>query len=161
VSKYVLRALHEHLWGEGRPNAAAYGYFSGVEGAELPCSTTSGFWTVYFKLSEMAVPWYSAPAACPAGTWVCTAAERGSIACDTLRPDTSGPSACDYLDCGLVCKDASADAHPGWLAEATSAFQILSAQFQTEAGNAPATDYTCELLPVWCCSHTASAFPPN
>jgi hypothetical protein len=149
VAKIIGKALHEHLWGEGRPGAAAYGFFNIDVAAETACQNTSTSPFTYFRLSEMTVPWFAAASACPAGTWVCTEAERGASVCNTLRPDDA---TCDYLDCSLACFDLPENDHRGWLADATSGFASLNAKYQTESATSPSTGFTCWYLPVWCCS---------
>ena len=69
-------------------------------------------------LSQMEVGWGDAAAACPAGTWVCTSAERGSDACDTDRVD----GGCDYHSCAGGCLSWDADQHQGWLADGHPTF---------------------------------------
>ena len=95
--------LSQHAWGAGRPGVLRYGTTGASTGL---CANGS----VTFGLSDSLVNWAEAPQACPAGTWVCTAAERGSGVCDTARPDTT----CDSLSCdSSTCSDLPSNNHVG------------------------------------------------
>jgi len=137
----VEKAVHDRLWGENRPNGRVYGE-TGPIPIETPCVGSNA---LKFGLSRAIVPWHQAAAACPAGTWVCTDAERGATACDTVRPDTG----CRYRLCDTTCwAFADADEHFGWVADADSDPAYGQSRFEDGTGG-PA--HTCTYLPVWCC----------
>ena len=139
------------LWGQGRPNTKVHG-LSFLD-FEIPC--TNG--EIQFVLSARQVDWNGAAAACPAGWWVCTAAERGTATCNTTRVD----SVCDWRGCdsgagstGAECHDKGAAFHIGWLADGDPAggweHQAMGWS-QSEDEDTPAAVLGCSLLPVWCC----------
>jgi hypothetical protein len=146
VMKFIGKALHEHLWGQGRPGAQAYGTI-----VNQACTSTSP--GIYFGLSQVIATWNEAASACPAGTWVCTAAERGTSTCDTTRPDDP---TCDYRLCDDSCANSLANAHLGWLSDAASG--ISTGEYQSENGTAPVGAATCTHLAVWCCSYSFEYF---
>ncbi len=127
------------LWGQGRPSAVRYG----VVGVEAGLCVGGG---VFFGLSSVMLSWGGAAAACPAGTWVCTSAERGSGVCDTARPDdTEDHDACDGSAVDLPAND-----HQGWVADAGGA-DVRRGLGRGELGIELAAS-TCVSQPVWCCS---------
>ena len=69
---------HDRLWGQGRPGVVMHAPENDLNGCQGDGDD------VY--LSQMEVGWGDAAAACPAGTWVCTSAERGSDE-DSARGD--------------------------------------------------------------------------
>lgn len=131
------------LWGQGRPNVKRYGTTGEESGL-----CTYGF--VKFGLSSMAVEWSGAAAACPAGTWVCTAAERGPNQCLATRPDWL----CDGRDDSGKCIDWDGNGHVGWVADQApdgNYLWTISGINVSETGeitNNPASN----AQPVWCCS---------
>jgi hypothetical protein len=125
------------LWGQGRPGTDVYL----KKDSEPPSLCRNG--DVRFGLSKMVVTWGEAADACPAGTWVCTAEERGTAACDTLRPDSSD----DAFTCDGVYLDWPSNGHWGWLADAG----ITLGSLVIESGVGVAT-FPCISIPVWCCS---------
>jgi hypothetical protein len=122
-----------HLWGRGRPNTT----FRGP--GDFLCVNGS----IAFGLSDILVAWGSAADACPQGSWVCTAAERGTGSCDTSRIDSS----CDLLNCNGSCFDFSANAHWGWVADQASETNGFFVGETLGLG----TTTACTGLPVWCC----------
>lgn len=130
------------LWGEGRHGVARYGK-TGVESGL--CQNGN----VEFGLSSIAVDWGDVTASCPAGTWVCTLAERGNVACNTTRTDAPGFP--DSFLCDGTPVDLPADNHNGWVNH-TGGGNTFQAVTQDEEGLAAAFDPPCDYNPVWCCS---------
>jgi hypothetical protein len=126
----------------GRPNTIRRGTVGTESGL---CTGPTG---AKFGLSMLAVSWEGAAAACPLGTWVCTATERGTAACDTARPENGG---CEALSCAGSCIDRAASNHFGWLA-APGNFNHLSGTAMGELGGTELLPTACEHNPVWCCS---------
>ncbi|HEY3172309.1 MAG TPA: hypothetical protein VGK86_07000 [Thermoanaerobaculia bacterium] len=126
-----------HLWGRGRPGTKMWGP------GDFFCANGA----IAFGLSDIAVTWGSAADACPQGTWVCTAAERGTSACDTSRPDTT----CDGYLCNGNCLNLFANDHIGWLAgeQDVNDGACLSETTLICLGSG---SQTCTSLPVWCCT---------
>ena len=126
------------LWGEGRPGVVRHG----TSGLGTLCSTGD----VRFGLSNPKMALGSAAAACPAGTWVCSFAERGTALCDTVRPDAT----CDWRECSGSCIDAAPGQHLGWVADAP-----LGGSHEGTIVNETG-DWIgaagCLEAPVWCCS---------
>jgi hypothetical protein len=122
------------LWGRGRPGTKMWGPgdFFCVNGSTV------------FGLSDIAVTWGSAADACPQGTWVCTATERGTASCDTSRPD----SVCDALQCDATCINYSASTHIGWVADQGNGTSVRA----TGEGGGPFGLPGCYSLSVWCCT---------
>lgn len=121
------------LWGQGRPGAFAYW---------ANCTTSVG---IERGLSRAVTTWDGSPAACPAGTWVCSESDAPQVACDTPRPE----NACEARDCAGDCLDFPANDHQGWLANAEG-------QADPTARSEQGTNYGtrgCEQLPVWCCRY--------
>lgn len=128
-------------WGEGRASTVRYGTTGEESGL---CSNGA----VAFGLSATAVQWGDAAAACPAGTWVCSLAERGGAVCDTARPETN--SGCDERECDGTCIDWQPDLHPGWVDLAGP--PQTAGGYNVQEGGGGGTDPTCNVKPVWCCS---------
>lgn len=124
--------------GKGRTNVARYG----TSGAEAGLCTNGGS---TFGLSNISVTWGAAPNACPTGTWVCSAAERGVASCDTARP-TGG--AIDAIDCSGSASGYGAGWLPGWVEDSND---NITGKTVSEAQGAGSMN-TCYSLPVWCCS---------
>ena len=130
--------------GHGRPGAGVWGTGTEPSIFEL-CTGPTG---VSFGLSRDAVQGADAAAACSAGYWVCSAAERGTAACDTQRQDTS----CDVA-CGGPCQDdLLAHQHVGWLADHGADYGYPTFLASSEMGAAPFEYSDCALWPVWCCT---------
>jgi len=127
------------IWGEGRPGATLYGTLDGL------CEGPTG---IHFGLSGIAVNWGASAAACPAGTWVCSFAERGPgppLLCNTLRPDTT----CDVMHCDESCSNLDSDKHTGWVVD-PEPFDSNAGRALDEGGSGIVYS-KCTLLPVWCC----------
>lgn len=102
---------------------------------------------VKYGLSRRLARWDNAETACPAGSWVCLASERGAVQCDTARPD----SFLDALKCDGTSLDFPATAHLGWVRNQGSTFWAGMAL--SEVAESPSENIaTCASLPVWCCS---------
>ena len=127
-----------------RPRGARYGA-GGIE--QFPCVNNSE--NVVFGLSHMVADWFDAHLACPAGTWVCSPVERGSVACNTTRPDGT----CDFVDHFGYCVDLAADGHRGWTRPPSSSLNASTVGGTTvdEMGAAVSARFGAQ-LPVWCCS---------
>ena len=123
------------LWGRGRPGTKVWGP------GDLLCANGS----IVFGLSDTPVPWASAADACPQGTWVCTAAERGTGVCDTSRPDTT----CDGSGCDGSCFDLSPGGQEGWVADH---YSLRMGRTVIETLGAQTIQFSCYSLPVWCCT---------
>jgi hypothetical protein len=128
---------NNRLWGQGRPGTQRYG----SSGFESGLCTGMG---VSFGLSQIISHWDGAAAACPRGTWVCTAAERGTNVCDTNRPDPGS----DWFTCAGVGVDTPATSNLGWVADQGGEVQGKQVN---EQGTGALTG-VCNVLPVWCCS---------
>ncbi|MBK9323446.1 MAG: hypothetical protein IPM97_10995 [Bdellovibrionaceae bacterium] len=133
-------AGNNRLWGQGRPGTIRYG----TTGIGTGLCTNSG---ISFGLSSVMVDWSGAQAACPSGTWVCTAAERGSAVCNTARPDGTS----DSLNTDGSSNNDAANNHLGWVADASSAYPLDSGYVIREQGTA--YNWMAQgALAVWCCS---------
>jgi len=103
--------------------------------------------SVNFGLSYTTAAWYGAQAACPQGTWVCTAAERGTGSCNTSRPDAGD----DAINCMGNFVDYTSNQHRGWVADIggykNSGYNVY------ETGTTNDGLLPCNSLPVWCCSN--------
>jgi hypothetical protein len=129
------------LWGHGRPGTMMWGQQLGQ--FLIPCVNGD----YQFGLSQKAVTWEDAAEACPQGTWVCTAAQRGTAACDTARPT----STCDELACDRSCFDRPDNDVVGWLADTQTFYGGLSSR---ELGGNATDLVQCVEVPVWCCAGT-------
>lgn len=131
------------LWGEGRPDTTIHG-----PGSPRPDSLcVNGDFE--FGLSLRLATWGDAASACPAGTWVCTWAQRGGAACDTDRASTS-----DLIACDGNSNQRPDDDNLGWLADPLGDHHGMWMR-ELGAVNDPGIPYaspTCTRLPVWCCS---------
>jgi hypothetical protein len=129
------------LAGEGRPGAHVVGWATNSETqlAEL-CTGPTG---VSFGLSQDGVHHADSPAACPAGFWVCSLAERGTAVCDTQRQDSACAAYCD------TCVALAPNDHYGWLANNATAAGAISSISETGQGFAGGG---CWMMPVWCCA---------
>ena len=82
---------------------------------------------------------------CPAGTWLCSAQERGLGACATSRPDGT----CDFIECTGLRRDVQSFEHRGWTAKfstsLTSGIVVSETEVQQSGGS-------CQYYPTWCCS---------
>jgi hypothetical protein len=122
--------------------ASRYG-LTGID--EFTCVNNAA--GVRYGLSHRLARWDTAALACPAGTRVCLASERGATQCDTARPDSD----VDGLDCAGLKLDYPASAHRGWVRNTGSTPRdgmALTEEAQSVAHNL----LVCVNLPVWCCS---------
>jgi hypothetical protein len=129
------------LAGEGRPGTAVAGTGPRPDVLEL-CVGPTG---ISFGMSEQMAPWGETPAVCPAGYWVCSAAERGTAPCAVHRTDTD----CDARDCAHGCVDLLATNHVAWVADAAD---TSSGHYADEMGTDAGTFRSCLLFPAWCCT---------
>jgi len=139
------------LWGRGRPNSARYG----TDGESSGLCTTRNpttYQNVYFGLSKTPATWASTAQVCPAGTWVCTAAERGESRCNTTRPDSPIADAHNWKGRVINWKP---DAHIGFVADSDPAASgTISCVAISETGKKTEGWYCANQFPVWCCSET-------
>jgi hypothetical protein len=131
------------LWGRGRPGT----FRTGVQSGDFTIPCQQGIYR--FGLSAVAVSWAEAAEACPANTWVCTAAQRGTGECNTARLDDES---CDFRDCDGVCGGLAPDGHLGWLADQGDSPNITYGMYRAETAGAALGYPACATLPVWCCS---------
>jgi len=133
------------LWGKGRPGATVVTDNSG------PTTCTGN--GLKYSVSTMMVSWGEAEQACPAGTWVCTALERGSSQCVPSGVST------DLLGCDGGVEDARVvgtstwyNYIPAWVADADPATSSARAKtVRLEGGGLSAV--VCNTRPVWCCQN--------
>jgi hypothetical protein len=133
------------LWGQGRPGIQRYGT-TGVETGLCP----GGAGAQEFGLSNIMVQWGDADAGCPAGTWVCTLAERGSFPCDTVVAPEDGP---DAIRCDGSFSDVS-NTILGWVADNDISYEgyQLYGEVVEESGSSIYRGSVCSSYRVWCCS---------
>ncbi len=131
---------NNRLWGQGRPGVARYG----TSGVEAGLCTNGG---VSFGLSYSAVNWEGSASACPQGTWVCTAAEKGTATCNTARPDHVSN---DGTDCTGSFVNYPSNNHQGWVADIGG--YVNSGYTISENGTTDNGLFPCNAQPVWCCS---------
>jgi hypothetical protein len=129
------------LWGHGRPGCTRLG----TTGVEVGlCSNGQ----VEFGLGTVYVDWGEAANGCPAGTWVCTAAERGNAPCDTTITG-NGSNMITAIDCGgdrLYHDDFYIR---GWVADrGLIGFDGYSIKENGDRQDA----LVCNHFNVWCCS---------
>ena len=149
------------LWGKGRPGAT-------VENAAGQCTTTVGGRTVKISKSTFVANWDKSASACPAGWWVCTAAERdingatanfgacptsGAVArqlvgCD---PTYENPAHYDNLYVPAIPDTVTFQTDIVWVADATATPHYGRAV--SSVGGTVKDDVMCVTAPVWCCSY--------
>lgn len=135
------------LWGEGRPGA-------GVANNAGECTNTVNGVTIKVSRSARLATGDGAQAVCPANWWVCSKAERGTNACPGNT--TKNIVYCDVI--GAVTGTENDDlwltaANWGWVSDIGTATTLLVGKIvQSVSGGASSDQYTCNLLPVWCCS---------
>ena len=131
------------LWGEGRLNA-------NVVNSAGECTNGS----IKVSRSTRLATWDGAQAVCPANWWVCSAAERGTAAC--ASGVTKNIVYCDVT--GLVITGSAGDdfqittADWAWVTNAATSTLLWGKIARTISGANTSDQYTCNLLPVWCCS---------
>ena len=131
------------LWGKGRPGISTVTDYSGFN------CTDGGH---RFYVSNTMVSWGSAAQACPAGTWVCTAAERGTTECSPNGVSES------YVDCAGASHDAKQNGNfglyefiPAWVADADGSNHLDGKVVRLNGWVTSA--HGCNYRPVWCCSN--------
>jgi len=100
---------------------------------------------VRFGLSHMLANYAGADTVCPAGTWVCSGAERGDIGCDTSRPDTLLE---DMVSCSGQSINLPENDHKGW----TNSSRSGNTAFVVDEDGILSFQDQCVQLPSWCCS---------
>lgn len=133
------------LWGKGRPGATV------VTDNGLTACTGNG---LKYSVSTMMVSWGEAEQACPAGTWVCTASERGTSPC------TPTGVSIDLLACDGSIEDAQDNDNlhsyyfiPAWVADADPAMSSARAKTVRLNGDGDLSAVVCNTRPVWCCQY--------
>lgn len=134
------------IWGQGRPGSVVL-----VSGGECTSSLNAA---IKVSRSDRDAHWDSAAAVCPVGWWVCTAAERGTNACN------GGAGQLAWLNCnpsgGLDTNGQmlAGTTRYAWVADVSPAtsdkYRGKTVNFDASpvSNNEPA----CSVLPVWCCS---------
>lgn len=157
ISLYIggVSSSTTRLWGEGRPGATVPSPATGQ------CTNTVDGRTIKISKSNYSATWDKAAAACPAGWWVCTAAERdlnggaGFGACPASGAVASPPQLCNPAYTGatpfqdIYVPAASTDIV--WVADVGTTAHIGKAV--SAVGGAAADNALCIATRVWCCSY--------
>lgn len=121
------------VWGEGRKNVS-------VENTAGEC-VVSG---VKVSRSSHAVEWSGNAAACPAGWWVCSVANRGSGSC--------GSGVKDWLNCsGVTNGGGPTGSGIAWTADADAVNRASG--ITVGLAGATQSQQVCEVRRVWCCAY--------
>lgn len=128
------------IWGQGRPGTA-------VINTAGECTRVISGKTVKISRSTRPASWDGAGAACPAGWWVCSAADRGAATCGSgnragVRCDIPNSSNDELFTLSNTW---------GWVSDAGSVTNREFGRLVLTAGTTT-DDYSCTLIPVWCCS---------
>lgn len=135
------------LWGEGRPGTA-------VINTAGEC-TVSG---IKISRSSRPVTWGSAAAACPAGWWVCSAAERGADDCKPASGSIINRSAigCDTRPnsgTSIIADELFPQSNDwAWVSDTSSQENKEYGRFINAVG-AAGDNEICSMRPVWCCAN--------
>lgn len=132
------------LWGEGRPNANVINTAGECVNGAIKVSRSTRLAT-----------WDGAQAACPANWWVCSAAERGTLVC----PPPSGTNK-NIVYCNVTASSIGDSVEDfvlttsdwGWVSNTATTTLYFGKIARGIKGGAKSDQYTCNLLPVWCCS---------
>lgn len=138
-------AGQNRLWGQGRPVVD-------VMNAAGECTNTVGSETFKISRSNINVTWDGSAAACPAGWWVCTVADRGVGACNT-----AGNLQYEWCDPGASSDEFSSSGKDGlltkaWVADGAIGASRRIAQTVNTLG-VSSIEENCSHLPSWCCSY--------
>jgi hypothetical protein len=149
------------VWGRGRPGAT-------VVNAAGQCTTTVNGRTVKISKSSFVANWDKAASACPAGWWVCTAAERdingttagfgscptsGAIQSQLVGCDPTYANAAHYdnLYVPAIPDTVTFQTDIVWVADTGATAHVGKAV--AASGGAAKDDVMCIAAPVWCCSY--------
>ena len=130
---------NNRLWGKGRP-----GIITVTDSGQ--CNSSNNLYK--YSVSNTIVPWNDAAQACPHGTWVCTATERGITYCDPSGVSTT------FVNCDGDTQDAQGGNYvniPAWVADADSNTHLEGDLVRLNGG--VASDHVCTYRPVWCCAY--------
>ncbi len=137
------------LWSQGRVNTA-------VINTAGECTRVISGKTVKISRSTRPITWDKAPAACPAGWWVCSSADRGTAAC--------GSGNRTYVECNLrsyptptYADDLATYAGTSgfdwaWVSDAGTTTDQPYGGFINTAGLLQ-ENAICSGMPAWCCSY--------
>ncbi len=132
------------VWGQGRPNTTVTN--QSTTGQE--CTRAISGLTVKISRSVRTATWDGAAAVCPAGWWICSAADRGTAACG------SGSKNVVTCDVGTGTNDLAATTYDGgWLADTSTSTVLERGMASRVVAGSPAEQPTCHILPVWCCAY--------
>lgn len=144
----------DKLWGQGRPDA-------GVIDAGGEC-VVGGF---KVSRSDRIVTWDGAPAACPAGWWVCSKNERGSGICKISGWGDDAAGRLRYVNCDTT-EDAGTyqDSDGGYTESFTHSAWVSNAAIGTgsnrlrgiavnAANGSAGPQNNCTIMSVWCCAY--------
>lgn len=142
----VLASMNTSMkpWGEGRPGATVMNNAGECVNGAIKISRSTRLAT-----------WDGARAACPANWWVCSAAERGTAACPApsgtnknviLCNVTASPRGDSVEDLILLLNNGA------WITETATSTLYFGKLAGGGSGATKSDQYTCTLLPVWCCS---------
>jgi hypothetical protein len=137
------------LWGEGRTGLV-------INNSAGECTRSgAGQFGENIKVSRgrRSTHWDGSAAGCPAGWWVCTAAERGTIACG------SSSVGFDAENCTLGSSDeysSETDSNKAWVADVGASTSYKTGRIVDTAGVVYSTGangaFICSIRPVWCCA---------
>lgn len=137
------------LWGQGRPGAT-------VVNALGECTSTINAAIAKISRSGNTATWDGARAACPANWWVCSAAERGTIACGSSNkpilfcdPANSSNNELYHLT-GL---GVELTGNWAWVSDTATTNDRMAKAASIANGANTSEKYACNIAPVWCCSY--------
>ncbi len=138
------------LWGQGRPGAT-------VVNALGECTSTINGTTIKIsRSSSTTATWDGARAACPANWWVCSAAQRGTIACGsgnkyllTCDPANSTNKELYHIT-GLGVERTG---NWAWVSDVATTNDRMAKAVSIASGANTSEQYACNTAPVWCCSY--------
>lgn len=136
------------IWGEGRTSIA-------VINTAGECTRVISGKTVKISRSTRPATWDRAQAACPAGWWVCSAADRGTVTCgsgkrtyvECNQRQNPTPTYLDDLTAWLTTNGSTW----GWVSNTGTTADGPWGGFVDTAG-VLSQNYSCNIMPVWCCS---------
>ncbi len=140
------------LWSEGRPGADLVAGTHCGNTAEcyrdLNGSGACNVGDIKISRSSRSASWDGAAAACPRGSWVCTAAEYAATACGT------GTRAGVYCEIPASTNNEiyAITTNIGWLADVGTTNDREFGRMARVTG-AVEQEYICGLFPVWCCAN--------
>ncbi len=151
-----------HVWGQGRPGAAFVAGTACTNTAEcyrdLNGSESCNAGDIKISRSSRPAAWDKAAAACPTGSWVCSAADRGTAACGTgvrtyVDCRASDTNINTYLDDFVTYTPNLGGTNAAWLADVSPLPNNASGTISLTTGGAVGSTAICSQFPVWCCRH--------